>query len=302
MTSSPSAETRARLEAVLGAAALASPGWLRFVSPGLWRWTVADTDLALKLFDGPNADERLRTEAALYRALGRAGAPTPEWVAEAAEARALARAWVPGTTLYERLLAADPPSQTESTAVRRDWLRLTSALTPWNARIAASRHEAARRKRRIELAAIAQAVTEAYPTVPAEATHALSQTVAAGELALLPLDASPSNIICDGERATFIDLELVGFDFTDWTYAKYVTAVDSDGRVRSVAPGQAAGEDFPRLDAALTLLALARAAGLWGTQRMAPEALADGLPGRSAAAQRIRAALGLESIATSDGG
>ena len=302
MTSSPSAETRARLEAVLGAAALASPGWLRFVSPGLWRWTVADTDLALKLFDGPNADERLRTEAALYRALGQAGAPTPEWIAEAGEARALARAWVPGTTLYERLLAADPPSQTESTAVRHAWLRLTSALTSWNARIAASRHEAARRKRRIELAAIAQAVTAAYPTVPAEATHALSQTVAAGELALLPLDASPSNIICDGERATFIDLELLGFDFTDWTYAKYVTAVDSDGRVRSVAPGQAAGEEFPRLDAALTLLVLARAAGLWGAKRIATTALADGLPGRSAAARRIRAALGLESIATSDGG
>ena len=287
---------------MLGAAALASPGCLRFVSPGLWRWTVADTDLALKLFDGPNADERLRTEAALYRALGQAGAPTPEWVADAAEARALARAWVPGTTLYERLLAAEPPSQTESMAVQRAWLRLTSALTPWNARIAASRHEAARRKRRIELAAVAQAVTDAYPTVPAEATHALSHTVSAGELALLPLDASPSNIICDGKRATFIDLELLGFDFTDWTYAKYVTAVDGDGRVRSVAPGLAAGDEFPGLDAALTLLVLARAAGLWGTQRMAPEALADGLPGCSAAAQRIRAALGLESIATSDGG
>ena len=302
MSSSPSAEAQLRLEAVLAAAGLSSDGCLRFIRAGLWRCTQGGADLALKLFDGPNADERLRTEAALYRALGQAGAPTPEWVADAAEARALARVWIPGTTLYERLLAAESPNQTESTAVQRAWMRLTSALTPWNERIAASRHEAARRKRRIELEAVAQAVTDAYPAVPAEATHALSHTVAAGELALLPLDASPSNIICDEKRATFIDLELLGLDFTDWTYAKYVTAVDGDGRVCSVAPGLSAGDEFPGLDAALTLLVLARAAGLWGAQRMAPEALADGLPGCSAAAQRIRAALGLESIATSDGG
>ena len=269
-------------------------GRLRLVHPGLWRWTYNGVDLALKLFDGPNANERLRTEAALYRSLGSAGAPVPDGIAEAPDARALARAWVPGRTLYNRLLAPDPPGDTEAAAVWNAWLGLIGALEPWDRRIAAARREAARRKRRMEMTAVAQAAAEAFPAVPANAIQDLSQTVATGVAAVLPLDASPSNIIVAGQRVTFIDLELLGLDFADWTFAKYVTAVDETAAVRTLHPASAPPASQTRLDAAVTLLALARAAGLWGAKRMAPATLAQRLPGRSQAAVRIRSALRLE--------
>ena len=302
MSSRPSAEACSRLEAVLEAAGQPPDGCLRFVSPDLWRWTRGGADLALKLFDGPNAAERLRTEAALYRELGRAGAPVPACFVEAAEARALARAWVRGLTLYERLLDADPPSHTEAVAVRRAWLQLIQALAPWNARIAPRRREAARHKRRLELDAVVQATATAFPSAPVEAIQALSHTVASGELAVLPLDASPSNIVCNGDEITFIDLELLGFDFVDLTYAKYVTAVDTTGAAHTLLPDAADAETLARLDSAVTLLVLARAAGLWGQARMESEVLAERFPGRSEAARWIRAGLRLESNATSESG
>lgn len=294
MSSSPSAETRSRLEAVLAAAGQPTQGRLRRICPGLWRWTRGSADLALKLFDGPNADERFRTEAAIYRSLDSAGAPVPKCMAEVADARALARAWISGTTLYERLRAAHLPSEAEATAVWNAWLELTSALAPWDQHVATERHREARRKRRLELTAVARDAAEAFPTVPARATHALSQTVTVGAPSLLPLDASPSNIITAGQRVTFIDLELLGLDFEEWTFAKYVTAINETGAIRTLEPASAPPASQARLDAAVTLLVLARAAGLWGAKRMAPAALAELLPGRSQAAMRIRSALRLE--------
>ena len=302
MKSNPSAETRSRLEAVLAAAGHSSEGCPRSIRPGLWRWTHAGADLALKLFDGPNAEERLRTEAALYRELGRADAPVPTFFAESANARALARAWVPGATLYERLLTGNPLVETEPAAVWRAWSQLITALAPWALRVPEARLKAARQKRQMELAAVAQAVAKAFPSVTAEAIHALSQTAASGELTIVPLDASPSNIVSDGESVTFIDLELLGLDFQDWTFAKYVTAVDDRGAVHSLVPGLADPRTLDQLDAAVTVLALARAAGLWGMPQMAPSALEKLLPGRSVAAGRIRAALGLESHVPPDSG
>lgn len=294
MSSRPSAETLSRLAAVLAAAGQPTQGHLRRISPGLWRWTRGSADLGLKLFDGPNADERLRTEAALYRSLDSAGAPVPKCMAEATDARGLARAWVSGTTLYEQLRAAHLPSEADATAVWNAWLELTRALVPWDQHVATERHQEARRKRRLELTSVARAAADAFPTVPASATHALSQTVAAGALSLLPLDASPSNIITADQRVTFIDLELLGLDFEEWTFAKYVTAVDETGTVRTLDPASAPPAYQVRFDAAVTLLALARAAGLWGSKRLAPAALAERLPGRSQAAMRIRPALRLE--------
>ena len=287
---------------MLSAAGQPATGRLRFVRQGLWRCTVGDADLALKLFDGPNAHERLRTEASLYQELCRVKAPVPGSVTVNVPARALSRAWVPGPTLYERLRGSDPLTQFESAAVRRAWLQLVQALAPWDARIAPDRRAAALRKRRIELAAVAQASAEAFPTVSTEAVHDLQRTVGTGEVAVLPLDASPSNVIVDGECITFIDLELVGLDFVDWTFAKYVTAVDGAGLVRSLPPGQSDAQELVRLDAAVTLLALARAAGLWDAPQIAPAALAQHLPGCSLAAGRIRAGLRLESVGTSDSG
>jgi len=297
-----SAETETRIRAVLVASNQPTEGRLRPIRQGLWRWTVGDADLALKLFDGPNAHERLRTEAALYRELRQAGAPVPDVVAEAADARALARVWIPGRTVYQRLLAADSPDASQAETVRRAWLRLLQALAPWSARISESRRQNARRKRQMELAAVVHGVAQAFPSVPSDAIDDLQQTLASDNLALLPLDASPSNIVVDGDRATFIDLELLGLDFADWTYAKYVTAVAEAGAVLSLADRDTGESASDRLDAAVTLLALARAAGLWAESRNLPTDLASHIPGRSLAARRIREGLRLESGVTSDCG
>ena len=302
MSSTPSAETEARIKAVLVAADQPSDGQLRPIRQGLWRWTVGDADLALKLFDGPNAHERLRTEAALYRELGRVGAPVPEFVAEAADARALARVWIPGRTVFHRLLAADTQNASQAETVRRAWLRLLQALAPWNARITECRRQEALGKRQVELAAVAHGVAQAFPYVPSHAIDELRQTLASDDLALLPLDASPSNIVVDGDRATFIDLEILGLDFADWTYAKYVTAVAKTGAVLSLAEHHTDELASNGLDAAVTLLALAHAAGLWSKPRNLPRDLANHIPGRSRAARRVRAGLRLESGVTSNCG
>ena len=274
---------------------------LTHVRQGLWRFSGRQADLAIKLFDGSNAIERCRTEAALYRELGPVGAPVPGLVATHEESIALARTWVPGSTLHEHLLADEPPNQTAAAAVRDAWLKLAAALTPWNARIDPARRRAARRKRRMEVGAVAQAVVDCFPTIPADAIHDLRETVVAADLAVLPLDASPSNIILDGGLVTFIDLELLGLDFADWTYGKYVTAIDAAGAVRSLATSHQ-DDPAPGLDAAVTLLALARAAGLWDAPRIEPEALSGLLPGRSLASRRVLQCLGLESSVTSDSG
>lgn len=302
MNSTPSAETAARIKAILVASHQPAEGRLRPIRQGLWRWTAGDADLALKLFDGPNAYERLRTEAALYRELGRVGAPVPAMVAQAAGARALARAWIPGRTVFQRLLAADAPKAAEAQIIRRAWLRLLQALAPWNARITESRRQEALGKRQVEIAAVAQGVAQAFPCVPSDAVDDLKQALASDKLVVLPLDASPSNIIVNAERVTFIDLELLGLDFADWTYAKYVTAVGEAGAVLSLADRDADESASDGLDAAVTLLALARAAGLWGESRNLPTDLASHIPGRSRAARRIRAGLRLESDVTSNCG
>lgn len=302
MNSTPSAETAARLRAILVASNQPTEGRLRPIRQGLWRWTVGDADLALKLFDGPNAQERLRTEAALYSDLGPVGAPVPSIVAEEADARALARAWIAGSTVFQRLLASDTPNASEAETVRRGWLRLLQALAPWNARITESRRQEALGKRQMELAAVAHAVTQALPSVPSDAIDDLRETLASDDLALLPLDASPSNIVVDGDQATFIDLEILGLDLAEWTYAKYVTAVAESGAVLSLADRDTDQSASDGLDAAVTLLALARAAGVWGEPRNLPTDLANHIPGRSRAARRIRAGLRLESSVTSDSG
>ncbi len=229
------------------------------------------------------------------------GAPVPDLVATHEGAIALVRTWVPGLTLYEHLLADEPPNQSAAEAVREAWRQLTNALTPWDARIQPARRRAARRKRRMEVGAVAQAVADCFPTIPAEAIHDLRETVATADPAVLPLDASPSNIILDGDLVTFIDMELLGLDFADWTYGKYVMAIDAAGAVRSLATSHP-DEPAPGIDAAVTLLALARAAGLWDAPRIEPEALSGLLPGRSLASRRVLQCLGLESSVTSDSG
>ncbi len=271
------------------------------VRPGLWRFSGRQADLAIKLFAGSNATERFRTEAALYRELGRVGAPVPGLVATHEESIALARTWIPGSTLYEHLLANEPPNQSAAGTVRDAWRQLTNALTPWDARIDPTRRLAARRKRYLELGAVAQAIADCFPTIPADAIHDLRETVAAADLAVLPLDASSSNIILNGDLVTFIDLELLGLDFADWTYGKYVTAIDEAGTVRSLATSHP-DDPAPGLDAAVTLLALARAAGLWDAPRIETEALSGLLLGRSPASRRVLQCLGLESNVTSDSG
>ena len=302
MSSSPSAETEVRLRAILTAANQPAQGRLRPVSHGLWRWTVGDSDLVLKLFDGPNADERLRTEAALYRELALFDAPVPSFAAEVADARALARAWIPGRTLYQRLLATGPFGTSEAQAVRRAWHRLLQALARWNARIPDARRQDALNKRQAEIATVAQAVAGAFASIPADAIDVLGDTVVSDDLTLLPLDSSPSNIIIDGDRVAFIDLELIGLDFADWTYAKYVTAVDERGVLRSVVTAHRDDQALDRHHAAVALLSLAHAAGLWGEPRILPSTLATRLPGRSTAARRIRAGLRLELTVTSESG
>ncbi len=294
MSSNHPPDTERRLRAALAAAGLPRAARPLRGGRGVWRVQTGRRDMAVKLYEGPAAGERLRTEFAVLCQLEALGAPVPAAVAAVPEALALVRAWAPGAPLLHHLRADDWPVDLLA-AVRRSWTVLTERLTRWRARMPAARLASARTKRTREVRAVAQAVAAAYPRLPRTALSDLERSVVSGPFGLAPLDASAGNVIVD-ERgaAVFIDLELLGLDFLDWTFAKYVTVAASGGGaapVRSLVGGAAAAPADAHVDAAVTLLTLARAAGLWGTPRIPPHAAAASLPGASAAARRIRTAL-----------
>ena len=114
-------------------------------------------------------------------------------------------------------------------------------------------------------------------------------------LSTLPLDASASNIVLGPNGATFIDLEIVGFDFPYWTFAKYVTTTTrSEGStfapsLITALPDETSG--LQHFDAALTVLVLLASSGAWNNPPMNRKEILANLPNRSGTTDHIRALL-----------
>ena len=276
-------------------AGLASKEHLQAIHPSIWRITTTDNDLAIKLFDGPNSAERLRTEFAACTHLAKTGAPVPTAIWESTVSRTLVRSWIPGQTLHERLIMEDPISARDATGVHSAWADMIQTLALWQEHIPKSRLLTAFKLRRHELEMVAEAITEAHPSIPPCALEKLLQDSMVSGLSTVPLDASASNIVLGPDGITFIDLEMIGFDFPYWMFAKYVTTTTKTGG-KTFAPSLITAlpdetTNIESFDAALTLVLLLSSSGAWAGPPMMWEEIAANLPSRSSATDHIRSVL-----------
>ena len=230
-------------------------------APGIWRIGTSERQLVVKLFFGPTAEERIQTEVIACQQLSRMGAPVPTNAVAVMEEMALARDWVTGMSLHQSLFNVDRPSSAHTEVILTAWRDLTRALDQFYGRIPTHRREHAKTLRTHEIRYVAQAVSNSFPEIMTEDIDQLHKTIVSGELSILPLDASAANLILGQSQATFIDLELLGIDFADWTFAKFVTATQTkdDRTVACSLLKQAPNLGTPnsRLEAATALLLLA---------------------------------------------
>ena len=261
----------------------------------MWRVTTDERDFAIKLFDGANSGQRLKTEFAVCTHLAKTGAPVPTAIVKSVAASALVRSWIPGQTLHERLLKETPLSAHDASTVHSAWLAIIQALRLWQQHIPQSRLCTAHELRRRELEMVATAIIDAYPSIPPSNVEKLVANSMACGLSTLPLDASPSNIILGPNGATFIDLEIIGFDFPCWTFAKYVTTTTRSERsafapsLITALPDETSG--LQHFDAALTVLVLLASSGAWNNPPMTRKEILANLPSRSGTTDHIRALL-----------
>lgn len=261
------------------------PSEIEHVQRGVYRVRDGSRLLACKLFDGPQAGDRARTEGAAYDALAERGAPVPRLVAVDEANAAVVREWVAGPTLAEALRGeATRPPWEEVTAA---WDALLAALDAWTEVLEPGRIGRARTLRRSELAAVAESVIasgllqRSNPAweAAAEEIRQLAAAIGSACVRTVPLDLNPGNVVLGANGITFVDLEALGLDFSDWSLCK-ATMLPHDPT--SGRPGQAlvAGEvnappprDHSRLLAGALLLALADAAGLWRSESPHPAGL-----------------------------
>ena len=266
-----------RVRAALRAAGLRRVDQLRIehVARGVYRAHDGSQLLTCKLFDGPQAGDRARTEGAAYAALAARGAPVPRLLVVDEANAAIVREWVAGPTLAESLRGeADQPPWEQVAAA---WDALLAALDAWTNALEPGRVERAHRLRRSELAAVAESVvtsdrfqkeTRAWEAAAAEIRQ-LPEVISDAPVRTVPLDLNPGNVVLGPNGVTFVDLEALGLDFPDWSLCK-ATMLPHDPT--SGRPGQALvaaemGTPHSRADSRLLasalLLALADAAGLW---------------------------------------
>lgn len=276
------------MRAALQAAGLrsADQAQIEHAARGVYRVDAASRLLACKLFDGPQAGERARTESAAYAALAERGAPVPRLVSADEASAAIVRDWVAGPTLAQALRGeAVRPTWEQVTAA---WNALLTALDAWTEALESGRVERSRTLRQSELAAVAESVIasgllrneEPASGAAAEEIRQLPRVVGDASVRTVPLDLNPGNVVLGADGITFVDLEAFGLDFPDWSLSK-ATMLPHDPT--SGRPGQAlvAGEvnaprprDNSRTLASALLLALADAAGLWRSGPFHPAGLA----------------------------
>ena len=284
-----------RVHAAVEEAGISRSHPVHAIHSNIWRVTTDERDFAIKLFDGANSGQRLKTEFAVCTHLAKTGAPVPTAIVKSVASNALVRSWIPGQTLHQRLLKETPLSPHDASTVHSAWTAIIHALKPWHEHFPQSRLRTAHELRRRELEMVATAIIDAYPSIPPSNVEKLVANAMACGLSTLPLDASPSNIILGPNGATFIDLEIIGFDFPCWTFAKYVTTTTRSERsafapsLITALPDETSG--LQHFDAALTVLVLLASSGAWNNPTMTREEILANLPCRSDANDHIRAVL-----------
>lgn len=276
-----------RVRAALGAAGVSAvdPSRIEHVARGTYRVRDGSQFLACKLFDGPQAGDRARTEGAAYAALATRSAPVPRLLAVDDVNAAVVRDWISGPTLAQALRGeADRPTWEQVAAA---WDVLLAALDAWTDAMDPARIERARSLRRSELAAVAQSVVASgliqkeNPAweAAAEEIRRLANTASAAPMRTVPLDLNPGNVVLGPNGIAFVDLEAFGLDFADWSLCK-ATMLPHDPTSARAGQALLAGQvDAPcpnadsRLLAGALLLALADAAGLWRLEPAHPAGL-----------------------------
>ena len=241
--------------------------------------------LACKLFDGPQAGERARTEGAAYASLAARGAPVPRLLAVDQSNPAIVREWVEGPTLAQALRgeSARPAWGEVSTA----WNTLLAALDAWTDALDPARVERAQSLRTAEIAAVAESVIDSEVVrigdpawaAAAEEIRRLANLISGAPVRTVPLDLNPGNLVVDSYGIVFVDLEAFGLDFADWSLCK-ATMLPHDPTSGRAGQALVAGQEnasrplaeSPLLAGAL-LLALADAAGLWRSEPPHPAGL-----------------------------
>ncbi len=279
--------SNSRISAALRAAGVHRPDRSRIehIARGTYRVRDGARTLACKLFDGPQAGERARTEGAAYAALAARGAPVPQLLAVDDAKGTVVREWVDGPTLAEALRGevARPAWAEVSIA----WNALLAALDAWTDALGPARVERARSLRTAEIAAVADSVIDSLVVrigdpawaAAAEKIRRFADLTTAAPMRTVPLDLNPANLILGADGIVFVDLEAFGLDFPDWSLCK-ATMLPHDPASGRAGQALLAGHgdvpcphgDSPLLAGAL-LLALADAAGLWRSEPPHPAGL-----------------------------
>ena len=267
----------ARIRAALEAAGVSAVdrSRIKHVARGTYRVQDDCRFLACKLFDGPQAGERARTEGGSYAALATRGAPVPRLLASDDANAAVVREWVAGPTLAQALRgeAARPAWE----QVSASWDALLAALDAWTDAMDPARVERARRLRQAEVANVAEAVIgsgllqQEDPAWKAatDEIRQLADTIGSASVRTVPLDLNPGNLVLSRDGVLFVDLEALGLDFAEWSLCK-ATMLPHDPASGCAGQALVAGQEDalrPNADsqllAAALLLALADAAALW---------------------------------------
>ncbi len=277
-----------RLRAALRAAGVSrvDPSRIEHIARGTHRVRDGSRLLACKLFDGPQAGARARTEGAAYAALAARGGPVPRLLAVDEANAAVVREWVVGPTLAKALRGeAAPPAWEQATVA---WDALLTALDTWTEALDPARVKRAHCLRQTEITAVAESVIASaalerrhpvWPTAAGEIRR-LAETISTAPIRTVPLDLNPGNVVLGDDGIRFVDLEVFGLDFANWSLCKatMLPGDPSSGRAgqallashvgaphtsrRDGTPGSSPQPDSSILASAL-LLALADAAGLW---------------------------------------
>ena len=275
---------------------------IEHIARGTYRVRDGARTLACKLFDGPQAGERARTEGAAYAALAARGAPVPQLLAVDDANGTVVRDWVDGPTLAQALRGetARPAWEAVSTA----WNTLLAALDVWTDALDPARVERARSLRTAEIAAVADSVIDslvvrAGNSAAGEEIRRLADLIAAAPMRTVPLDLNPGNVVLGADGIAFVDLEAFGLDFPDWSLCKATMLPHNPASGRAGQALLAGQENAPRphadspLLAGALLLALADAAGLWRSEPPHPAGLTlvRNLAARSPNVRQLAAAL-----------